>query len=54
MISDPISKRPENLLSLILIFIFGQAYSDTNDVHKWLAFDCGHFGSVLSVYHERS
>ena len=41
VISDPVSRRPENLLPLILIFIFGQAYSVTNDVHK----DC--FLSVL-------
>ena len=34
VILDPVSRRPENLLPLILIFIFGQAYSDTNDVHK--------------------
>ena len=40
-ISDPVPSRPENLLPLILIFIFGWAYSDTNDVHK----DC--FLSVL-------
>ena len=32
--SDPVSRRPENYLPLILIFIFGQAYIDTNDVHK--------------------
>ena len=41
VISDPVSRRPENLLPLILIFIFGQAYSVTNDVNK----DC--FLSVL-------
>ena len=41
VISDLLSRRPENLLSLILIFTFGQAYSDTNDVHK----DC--FLSIL-------
>ena len=35
------NKSPENLLSLILIFIFGQAYLDINDVHK----DC--FWSVF-------
>ena len=40
--SDPVSRRPENFLPLILIFIFGHAYSDTIDVHK----DC--FLSVLS------
>ena len=34
VISDPVSRRPENLLSLILIFIFGHAYLDTIDVHK--------------------
>ena len=39
--SDTVSRRPENLLPLILIFIFGRAYSDTIDVHK----DC--FLSVL-------
>ena len=27
-------RRPENLLPLILIFIFGHAYLDTIDVHK--------------------
>ena len=42
VISDPVSRRPENLLPLILIFIFGQTYLNTNDVHK----DC--FLSVLS------
>ena len=42
VISDPVSRRPENLLSLILIFIFGHAYLDTIDVHK----DC--FLLVLS------
>ena len=26
VISDPVSRRPENLLPLILIFIFGRAY----------------------------
>ena len=39
VISDPVLRRPENLLSLILIFIFGRAYLDTIDVHKdcfWL------------------
>ena len=41
LILDPVPRRPENLLPLILIFIFGQAYSDTNDAHK----DC--FLSVL-------
>ena len=41
VISDPVSRRPENLLPLILIFIFSQADLDTNDVHK----DC--FLSVL-------
>ena len=34
VISDPVSRKPENLLPLILIFIFGWAYLDTNDVHK--------------------
>ena len=34
VISDPVSRRPENLLPLILILIFSWAYSDTNDVHK--------------------
>ena len=34
VILDPVLRRPENLLLLILIFIFGWAYSDTNDVHK--------------------
>ena len=34
LILDPVSRRPENFLSLTLIFIFGRAYSDTNDVHK--------------------
>ena len=38
---DPVSRRPEDLLPLILLFIFGHAYSDTIDVHK----DC--FFSVL-------
>ena len=33
-ISDPVLRRPENLLPLILIFIVGQANSDTNDVQK--------------------
>ena len=32
--SDPVSRRPENFLPLILIFIFGHAYLDTIDVHK--------------------
>ena len=41
VMSDPVSRRPENFLPLILIFIFGHAYSDTIDVHK----DC--FLSVL-------
>ena len=41
LLLDPVSRRPENLLPLISIFIFGQAYSVTNDVHK----DC--FLSVL-------
>ena len=41
VISAPMSRRPENILPLILIFIFGHAYSDTIDVHK----DC--FWSVL-------
>ena len=41
LLLDPVLRRPENLLPLILIFIFGRAYSDTNDVHK----DC--FLSVL-------
>ena len=31
VISDPVSRRPENLLSLILIFIFGHAYLNTID-----------------------
>ena len=34
LILDPVSRRPENLLPLILILIFSWAYSDTNDVHK--------------------
>ena len=34
VVSDPVLRRPENLLPLILIFIFSWAYSDTNDVHK--------------------
>ena len=34
VISDPVLRRPENLLPLILIFIFGRAYLDTNDVHN--------------------
>ena len=34
LILDPVLRRPENLLPLMLIFIFGRAYSDTNDVHK--------------------
>ena len=34
LILDPVSRRLENLLPLFLIFIFGWAYSDTNDVHK--------------------
>ena len=34
VISDPVSRRPENFLPLILIFIFGHAYLDTIDVHK--------------------
>ena len=34
VILDPVSRRPENLLPLILIFIFGRAYSETNNVHK--------------------
>ena len=34
VISDPVLRRPENLLPLILMFIFGQAYLDTNDVHN--------------------
>ena len=41
VISDPVLRRPENLLPLILIFIFGCAYSDTIDFHK------DYFGSVL-------
>ena len=41
MISDQVSRRPENLLPLILIFIFGCAYSDIIDVHK------DYFRSVL-------
>ena len=41
VISDPVSRRPENVLPLIFIFIFGRAYSNTVDVHK----DC--FSSVL-------
>jgi len=34
LILDPVSRRPENLLSLIFIFKFGWAYSGTNDIHK--------------------
>ena len=34
VISDAVSRRPENLLPLILIYIFGHAFSDTIDVHK--------------------
>ena len=34
VISDPVSRRPENLLPLILIFIVSQANSDTNDVQE--------------------
>ena len=34
VMSDPVSRRPENFLPLILIFIFGHAYLDTIDVHK--------------------
>ena len=34
LLLDPVSRRPENFLSLIFIFIFGWAYSDTNDVLK--------------------
>ena len=30
VILDPVSRRQENLLPLILLFIFGQAYLDTN------------------------
>ena len=41
VISDPVSRRPENLLPFILIFIVSRAKSDTNDVQK----DC--FRSVL-------
>ena len=38
VISEPVSRRPENLLPLILIYIFCQAYSDTSDVIK-IVFD---------------
>ena len=41
VISDPVSRRPESLLPLVLIFIVGRANSGTNDVQK----DC--FRSVL-------
>ena len=41
VISDPVLRRPENLLPLILIFIVSQANSDTNDVQK------DYFRSVL-------
>ena len=41
VILDLVSRRPENLLPLILIFIFGCAYSDIIDVHK------DYFRSVL-------
>ena len=34
VMSDPVLRRPENLLPLILIFIFAHAYSDTIDAHK--------------------
>ena len=34
VISDPVSRRPENLLPLILIFIFGRANLDSSDVYK--------------------
>ena len=32
VILDPASRRPENILSLIFIFIFGHVYLDTIDV----------------------
>ena len=41
VILDLVSRRLDNLLPLILIFIFGLAYPYTNDVHK----DC--FLSIL-------
>ena len=34
VISDPVSRRPENLLPLTLIFIVSRANSDTNDVQE--------------------
>ena len=34
VISEPVSRRPENLLPLILIFIVSRANSDTNDAQK--------------------
>ena len=34
VVSDPVLRRPENLLPLILIFIVGQVNSDTDDVQK--------------------
>ena len=34
VISDSVSRRPENLLPLILIFIVSRANSDTNDVQE--------------------
>ena len=41
VISDPVSRKPGNLLPFVLILIFGHAYSDTIVVPK----DC--FWSVL-------
>ena len=49
VILDPVSRRPENLLPLILIFIFGWAYSDTDDVIK-IVFDL-YCRIRLSVHH---
>ena len=34
VILDLVLRRPENLLSLILIFIFGHVYLDIIDAHK--------------------
>ena len=49
VISDPVSRRPKNLLPLVVIFIVGQANSDTNDVQK----DCFDLYCLIcpSVHH---
>ena len=40
VVSDPVLRRPENFLPLILIFIFSRANSDINDVRKDWVFFC--------------